>query len=387
MPPFDNTGQPWPVARKTTQMGTTSTVGSVTSAPTLVPISSSEEEEPVLNLNTDGKGKITETPRKLKYLPPKKLVQLPLPASKRHTPKLKRFNRTNTNTQKDVKQQRKALQPPTPPTRVLVTTPVPRPYRVLQLPDLDASLPLTPAPTQPAQAQLKQPPPPPAIDTSSSDDPSTHQQLNASGRASPPKINTMQDSTSPDSSNETIQSEQNQRMSPAAAITDADRIDIDSAYENPTHPRNKKQESTELPSDQAIRDLFKKVRTDVANTQAKIAASQKPITEAMIHQVMSDIENTGRQRQVKTPSTTPTTSDGENDENPTSNPEATTETEHLGKKSVAFSDKKGLPLCQDNDGHRWKTNKRYENQKSTRKHIPFSDDSSKSKSANVIKQQ
>jgi hypothetical protein len=57
---------------------------------------------------------------------------------------------------------------------------------------------------------------------------------------------------------------------------------------------------------------------------------------------------------------------------------ATTETDQSGKKSVAFSDKKGLPLCQDNDGRRWKTNKRYEDQKSTRKHIPFSDDSSKS---------
>jgi hypothetical protein len=64
--------------------------------------------------------------------------------------------------------------------------------------------------------------------------------------------------------------------------------------------------------------------------------------------------------------------------NPASAPEATTETDHSGKKSVAFSDKKGLPLCQDSDGRRWKTNKRYEDQKSTRKHIPFSDDSSKS---------
>ena len=131
---------------------------------------------------------------------------------------------------------------------------------------------------------------------------------------------------------------------------------------------------------QKTMSMFQRL-SEEANRRHERAEKYKKYTPEQIAQVMGD----GKRKQ---PDSSSPSSDQESEGS--AEPEKTVieqkaEIQHEiarpskeeEKRNLKFSDQQGLPLCSDNDGNRWKLNKKY-GDGSPRKHIPFSEESSKS---------
>ena len=293
----------------------------------------------ITTLITDAKGMLREVPRKLKYLPPRKIKQIPFNTPGPTTEKIKRLNRTNTKTQKEIKQQRKAMLPTPQTTRMISTQPLPYRRRrnpfPLPIPRLEFS-----SSTTSGEGTTR--PNPVAVEVEIHETPRTFSPVPPGyvpsvpmprGRITPPPIH-----FNPDSSSSKSTSSSSHTGHPLAAVPAT------------PGPAPRRVEPVRPPPVQINPDLIRNASSDSESSptlpnqpyhQSDVSPVDQTLISSSNDSILGHIERPAP-RQPPAP------------------------------RTIEFADRRGQPLAIDNEGGQWNLSKRYEDKIPTpRKHVPF----------------
>ena len=394
-PPFDNKGKPLQYHVDRTPfagsvLGDRASLSLPTSLPSIpgVPANSiassfsSHEQEQVLsspdeamNLQTDGTGKIVEVPRKIQYLPRPPIPIAPLQKLRNELDKkIEAIMKTNIKKAREVRKSHKrdhprADIPSNGPDRtpVLTTIPIPKhPFR-----------PVASRPIQTLPLDL------PSLSTTHDNQviPRTSQDEIDAAQIEPFTFITPADEIS--SENESVA----RHPEPFAEIEDEFDLvppSLDSTLSAviPEQPKDKIQKQIQQPA----------ITEDIDAIQLAPVEEPVAIRPSRFQEKDDSPDNEVSDSGSSPPDVTQPrriTAMVHHDASPPLSPPASLESDSVDsilgathvpvpppspRPFVAFSDQKGLPLCEDNDGQKWKLSKKFIKDPSAtvaRKHIPF----------------